>query len=532
MLITTVSAPVQPCQAKGGDDKSCPEEPSHSAGPLDTVRSDHAYHNGGYSKEFTIEQVIEESFVPEVPAYAKQKVEKIPEKLLARPPDNETWRRYLVRAHQLEPLLHLFENTPSVHIVGKTPNDKYYDVVICDSCVRCLQHVGCAFEFAPPTDGPLARWLSWAFRKVRLLLHRLRPWFCHIRCAFKLWSEDGSVGVAPTESIAPDEFVHVDSTDELVHVESSESHKPHEFVHVGPTESTESANSDETNEFVLIEHTNYSVSTESTEPFKTTKPVKYKDFVSVTGNVVFVELSDKVKKSLKKLHYDVSQPRQGKINVYGCSTAKEHAENRLVMNAMRAVSSGKHGKGLDRYYLSSIDYYNARSLSLAVAWAILLRDIMSSKQDVIRQFFRHCLFITLHTLKHPEMACNYGFASRTDSEWLSFFEEVSSASLNSRSKAGIQALPLLQAVFAFECDGAGPRSDALKREYLDHGHVEKLNCLFFDDTELEIVPFGVVEPALLERCLRQFKIFEDCGELDVALFTDNLDRVVPLRKLR
>lgn len=65
--------------------------------------------------------------------------------------------------------------------------------------------------------------------------------------------------------------------------------------------------------------------------------------MSVTGNVVFIEPSDNVKKWLETLHYDVLQPRQGEINVYGYAIAKEKAERRFNMNAMRAVSSGKHG---------------------------------------------------------------------------------------------------------------------------------------------------------------------------------------------
>ncbi|KAG8162679.1 hypothetical protein KVR01_007157 [Diaporthe batatas] len=211
--------------------------------------------------------------------------------------------------------------------------------------------------------------------------------------------------VAPTESPAPDEFVHVHSancndssgivhvghteSDDFIRVESTESHKPHECVGVGPTESAEP------DEFVLVENPDTSLSTESaganepTDP--STKPAEYKTFVSVTGNVVFDDfkglefdhglrsgdLSDEVKESLKQLHYDsdVSQPRQGEIDVYGCCKAQKLAESRFVMTAMRAVSSGKHGQGLDRYYLSSPDYRNVRGLSLAVGWAILLRDI-------------------------------------------------------------------------------------------------------------------------------------------------------------
>jgi hypothetical protein len=116
-------------------------------------------------------------------------------------------------------------------------------------------------------------------------------------------------------------------------------------------------------------------------------------------------------------------------------------------------------------------------------------------------------------------------------EWLSLLEEISSTRWQSQStEADMQVLSLLQAVFASACDGAGPHSHAFNRNYSAQGNLEMLSSLFFDGAELEAVPFGGLERVILERRLPQFKLFEDCDELDVTEFTEKIISFVPLRK--
>jgi hypothetical protein len=131
------------------------------------------------------------------------------------------------------------------------------------------------------------------------------------------------------------------------------------------------------------------------------KSAEYIDFVSI--DVVFVEfarlefddlestdsgelVSDKSesKELRKSFHYDVSQPKQREIEVYGIHEATARARYRFIMDAVRAISSAKHGRGLDRYYLSSLDYTNTCGLSVAIKWAIFLRDVKVHALCVIK----------------------------------------------------------------------------------------------------------------------------------------------------
>jgi hypothetical protein len=60
------------------------------------------------------------------------------------------------------------------------------------------------------------------------------------------------------------------------------------------------------------------------------------------------------------------------------------------------------------------------------------------------------------------------------------------------------------------------------------GNLEILSSLFIDGAELEAVPFGSLERMILKRRLLQFKLFEDCKELDVTNFTEKIISFVPL----
>ncbi|KKY31693.1 hypothetical protein UCDDA912_g08346 [Diaporthe ampelina] len=161
-----------------------------------------------------------------------------------------------------------------MHIIGKTSNDKYYDVVMCDSCVQYLQHIGCAFEIE-----------------------------------------------------SEDLFVDSESAESAESVESAESADSSEF---------------ESDDFDEFESDDFD--SESAEP---AEPI---DFVSV--DVVFVEytklefdvlesagsgepVSDEIesKELRKRRHYDVSQPKQAEIEVYGIHEATTRARGRFIVNA-------------------------------------------------------------------------------------------------------------------------------------------------------------------------------------------------------
>jgi hypothetical protein len=60
------------------------------------------------------------------------------------------------------------------------------------------------------------------------------------------------------------------------------------------------------------------------------------------------------------------------------------------------------------------------------------------------------------------------------------------------------------------------------------GNLETLSSLFFDGAALEAVPFGGLDRMSLERWLPQFKVFEDCDELDVTKFEEKIISFVPL----
>ena len=69
---------------------------------------------------------------------------------------------------------------------------------------------------------------------------------------------------------------------------------------------------------------------------------------------------------------------------------------------------------------------------------------------------------------------------------------------------------------------------AFTRDYSAQGNLEMLSSLFFDGAELGAVPFGGLERITLEQRLAQSKLFEDCDELDVTNFTDEIISFVPL----
>jgi hypothetical protein len=139
------------------------------------------------------------------------------------------------------------------------------------------------------------------------------------------------------------------------------------------------------------------------------------------------------------------------------------------------------------------------------------------------------LFITLHTLDDLDTACDFGLARWSDTEWLSLLEEISFTRWQGQSaEADMQELSLLQAVFASACEGAGPHSHAFNRNYSAQENLETLSSLFFDGSEREAVPFGCLERMILERCLPQFKIFEEYDELDVTKLTEKITSFVPL----
>ncbi|KAJ0103802.1 hypothetical protein J7T55_004205 [Diaporthe amygdali] len=327
-----------------------------------------------------------------------------------------------------------------MHIVGKTSDDKYYDVVMCDSCAQYLHHIGCAFELE-----------SDDFESVHS--ESVEP-------AESFESEDfefvHSESVEPAESFESEDF-------EFVHAESAEPIQPINFVSVN---------------VVFVEF----------------GKLKFDDIESAgSGEPVYDEIeSEELRKSI---HYDVSQPKQREIKVYGTPEGTTRARGRFIVNAVRAISSADHGRGLDQYYLSSPNYTNNRGFLVAIKWAVFLRSVRFTEWD--------------------------------DIAWLSLLEKICLTRWQLQStEADMQELSLLQAVFESACDRARP--NLLHAFNSAQGNLETLSSLFFDGATLEAVPFGGLDRMSLERWLPQFKVFEDCDELDVTKFEEKIISCVPL----
>lgn len=80
--------------------------------------------------------------------------------------------------------------------------------------------------------------------------------------------------------------------------------------------------------------------------------------------------------------HDVWNPTQDEIGVHGNQGALVMARNRFVGNAVQAITSAKHGRGLDQYYLSIIAHTDNGFFSVAIRWAILLRDLKACGQQL------------------------------------------------------------------------------------------------------------------------------------------------------
>lgn len=78
------------------------------------------------------------------------------------------------------------------------------------------------------------------------------------------------------------------------------------------------------------------------------------------------------------LQYDVSQPTHREMGVYGVRNAGVKARRHFIQNAIDAILSARHGRGLDHYYQ---DYTSNPCILATISWAFLLRDILVRFRD-------------------------------------------------------------------------------------------------------------------------------------------------------
>ncbi|KAK7924658.1 hypothetical protein PG985_006712 [Apiospora marii] len=82
------------------------------------------------------------------------------------------------------------------------------------------------------------------------------------------------------------------------------------------------------------------------------------------------------------LQYDVSLPTKTEIKKNGIDSASEQARKRFVSNAVSAVLSGRHGKGLEDYYRDNVCQFD---VPMAINVAKFLNRVFGSENPEMRE---------------------------------------------------------------------------------------------------------------------------------------------------
>jgi len=75
---------------------------------------------------------------------------------------------------------------------------------------------------------------------------------------------------------------------------------------------------------------------------------------------------------------DVSLPTMEEETDYGPWFARRWARKTFINDAINAILSGKHGRGLERYYME----YTNDEVKAGISWGILLGDILVRLQKL------------------------------------------------------------------------------------------------------------------------------------------------------
>ncbi|KAH8748261.1 hypothetical protein F5883DRAFT_582937 [Diaporthe sp. PMI_573] len=240
-------------------------------------------------------------------------------------------------------------------------------------------------------------------------------------------------------------------------------------------------------------------------------------------NFDFLPISD------TSFRHNVSRPIRREIDVYG-TQASDRARFRFIQNAVGAISSARHGRGLDQYYLARADHTGNLCLSVAIRWETLLREIKDSDFDVVRRFFQHCVFIALHAVDDLETACELGLGKRDEIMWLERFMETSFERMrwpSDDTETEIQLLSLLQAVLEAAAGEIRMPPYTFNQRFSAKDNIELLAALL-GLPDHESVPLASIEKSRMERCLLRCKMYENCHELDIAKTTEQICSLVPV----
>ncbi|KAG7122053.1 hypothetical protein HYQ46_005505 [Verticillium longisporum] len=189
------------------------------------------------------------------------------------------------------------------------------------------------------------------------------------------------------------------------------------------------------------------------------------------------------------LSYDLTEPSEGEVHVFGVMPAREMAARRFMLNAMEATSSARHGHGLDRYYLRNT---SDKSVLATFMWTFLLRDISLSSAAVRRRFLQHCVFISLHALEDAESSSTLEVLERAEeTDWFLHCHEFDT-------------------------------------RYSAKDNIKKLGCLMDCDDDPHSVPFGGLNQDRVRWMLSRCTMFNGAGELDVTKLTEQIRNYVPV----
>lgn len=229
------------------------------------------------------------------------------------------------------------------------------------------------------------------------------------------------------------------------------------------------------------------------------------------------------------LSYDLTEPSEGEVHVFGVMPAREMAARRFMLNAMEATSSARHGHGLDRYYLRNT---SDKSVLATFMWTFLLRDISLSSAAVRRRFLQHCVFISLHALEDAESSSTLEVLERGEKTWINSIRDLCLDRIRwplGNPKEEMHLALLLRGLFesAEETDWF-LHCHEFDTRYSAKDNIKKLGCLMDCDDDPHSVPFGGLNQDRVRWMLSRCTMFNGAGELDVTKLTEQIRNYVPV----
>ncbi|KEY73691.1 hypothetical protein S7711_11425 [Stachybotrys chartarum IBT 7711] len=242
------------------------------------------------------------------------------------------------------------------------------------------------------------------------------------------------------------------------------------------------------------------------------------------------------------LSYDLTEPTKVETDGFSVITARKAAYG-FMTNALEAISSAKHGHGLERYYL-----YNTsdKSMLATLMWAFLLRDISVCNYSLVlkteanshqrfsaagrRRFLQHCAFISLHTLEDAEISSVLEVLERCEQTWFKLFRDLCMDRQRwplKNPKEEIHLVSLLRGLLESAEETDWPLPNEFDTCYSANDNFKKLGCLMDCDVDLHPVPFGYLNQDRVRWMRLRCKMFEGV-EFDVTKMTEQIRKHVPV----